>query len=226
VLVTCTTASGRETVKQVYGETVLAATCPSTSGVGAEISRALPAALGVLMETEIWPNLLGRCAQNGVPVLLANGPHVGRNRARYALWRALTRPAFTVLAAVCAQKRADGEAPARLGRGRRSDGNLKFDVHPDAAQSPRPRLARRLGRPILLLASTRKGEEKLLLDALRRGTASSWWSSSRAIRSALRGRTRVHRAVPGPEMPVPATRSIWETRWARCRSTSPLRLSR
>jgi len=55
------------------------------------------------METEVWPNLLAGCAQNGVPVLLANARMSEKSARRYALWSALTRPAFAVLAR-CARK--------------------------------------------------------------------------------------------------------------------------
>ncbi|TMH87604.1 MAG: 3-deoxy-D-manno-octulosonic acid transferase, partial [Betaproteobacteria bacterium] len=103
VLVTCTTAAGRETLKQVYGETVLAAYLPYDfpGSVQSFLEHFRPR-LGVLMETEIWPNLLAGCAQNGVPVLLANARMSEKSARRYALWSALTRPSFAVLAAVCA----------------------------------------------------------------------------------------------------------------------------
>lgn len=169
VLVTCTTAAGRETVKQVYGETVLAAYLPFDfpEPVQRFLEHFRPR-LGVLMETEVWPNLLAGCAQNGVPVLLANARMSEKSARGYALWSALTRPAFAALAAVCAQSAADAGRLRALGaRDVEVTGNLKFDVHPDAAQVAAGRAWRAaLGRPILLLASTREGEEKLLLDAL------------------------------------------------------------
>src|SRR5438309_550351 len=136
VLVTCTTAAGRETVKQVYGETVLAAYLPFDfpEPVQSFLEHFRPR-LGVLMETEIWPNLLAGCAQNGVPVLLANARMSEKSARGYALWSALTRPAFAALAAVCAQSAADAERLRALGaRDVEVTGNLKFDVHPDAAQ--------------------------------------------------------------------------------------------
>ena len=169
VLVTCTTAAGRETLKQVYGETVLAAYLPYDfpGSVQSFLEHFRPR-LGVLMETEIWPNLLAGCAQNDVPVLLANARMSEKSARGYALWSALTRPAFAALAAVCAQSAADAARLRALGaRDVDVTGNLKFDVHPDPAQVAAGRAWRAaLGRPILLLASTREGEETLLLDAL------------------------------------------------------------
>src|SRR5205807_2471724 len=116
VLVTCTTAAGRETLKQVYGETVLAAYLPYDfpGSVRSFLEHFRPR-LGVLMETEIWPNLLAGCARNGVPVLLANALLSEKSARGYALWSALTRPAFAALAAVCAQSAADAARLRALG---------------------------------------------------------------------------------------------------------------
>jgi 3-deoxy-D-manno-octulosonic-acid transferase len=169
ILVTCTTAAGRETLKQVYGETVLAAYLPydTPRAVQGFLQHFRPR-LGVLMETEVWPNLVALCAENGVPVMLANARMSERSAAQYRRWRSLSEPAFRSLAAVCAQSAADAERLRALGAARvEVTGNLKFDVEPSAAQVEAGRAWRAaLGRPVLLLASTREGEEKLLLDAL------------------------------------------------------------
>jgi 3-deoxy-D-manno-octulosonic-acid transferase len=87
----------------------------------------------------------------------------GYRRARW-----LSAPAFRSLAAVCAQSAADAERLAALGAPQiEITGNLKFDIQPDPAQLAAGRAWRAaLARPVLLLASTREGEEKLLLDAL------------------------------------------------------------
>ena len=130
--------------------------------------------LAVLMETELWPNLLARCAASGVPVLLANARMSERSARRHRRWSALSVPALRSLAAVCAQSEGDAERLLALGaRGVEVTGNLKFDVEPDEAQLAAGRAWRgRLGRPVLLLASTREGEEQLLLDEFNRLSAS------------------------------------------------------
>jgi len=124
--------------------------------------------LGVLMETEIWPNLLAACAGDGVPVLLANARMSEKSARGYESWGGLARPALASLAAVCAQSEADAVRLRSLGARRvEVAGNLKFDSAPDEAKRAAGRAWReRLGRPVLLLASTREGEEKMLLDAL------------------------------------------------------------
>jgi 3-deoxy-D-manno-octulosonic-acid transferase len=91
-----------------------------------------------------------------------------KSALRYARWRGLARPAFAGLAAVCAQSGADAERLRTLGAARvEVTGNLKFDVEPDAALlAAGAEWRRALERPVLLLASTREGEEPLLLGAL------------------------------------------------------------
>jgi len=122
----------------------------------------------VLVETELWPNLLASCAGFGVPVLLANARMSEKSARGYGHLGGLTRPAFVSLTLVCAQS-ADDAARLRALGARRVEvtGNLKFDSTPDPAKQAAGKAWReRLGRPVLLLASTREGEEKLLLEAL------------------------------------------------------------
>jgi 3-deoxy-D-manno-octulosonic-acid transferase len=121
--------------------------------------------LAVLMETEVWPNLLAGCAEARVPVVLANARMSEKSARGYARWPGLGRAMFGALAQVCAQSMADAERLRALGaRNVAVTGNLKFDVAPDAGQLAAGRAWReRLGRPVLLFASTREGEEQLLL---------------------------------------------------------------
>jgi len=168
ILVTCTTAAGRETIKQLYGESVLLAYLPYDlpQAVQRFLEHYRPR-LGILMETELWPNLLAQCARHGVPVMLANARMSAKSARRYRRWRSLTRPAFAALAAVCAQTADDAERLRGLGaHAVEVTGNLKFDVEPDASQLAAGRAWReRVARPVVLLASTREGEEEPLLAA-------------------------------------------------------------
>ena len=168
ILMTCTTAAGRETIKQVYGESALNVFLPydfpETAQAFLEYFRPR---IAILMETEVWPNLLARCAANGVPVMLANARLSEKSARAYRRWRALSEPAFASLAAVCAQSTADAQRLRSLGaRAVDVTGNLKFDVTPAAAQLAAGAAWRRtLGRPVILLASTREGEEPMLLSS-------------------------------------------------------------
>jgi len=169
VVITCTTAAGRETLKQVYGESALGVYLPYDypESVQGFLERFRPR-LGVLMETELWPNLLAQCERQRVPVVLANGRMSEKSARGYRRWRALTAPGIRSLAAVCAQSEADAERLRALGAPRvEVTGNLKFDVALDPAQlAAGCEWKAKLGRAVLLLASTREGEEKLLLDEL------------------------------------------------------------
>jgi 3-deoxy-D-manno-octulosonic-acid transferase len=168
ILMTCTTAAGRETIKQVYGESVLAAYLPyDYPGAVQRFLEHFRPRIGILMETEVWPNLVDACVRNGVPVVLANARMSEKSARGYARLPGLSHPAFAALSAVCAQSEADAGRLRSLGaRKVLLTGNLKFDVTPDAGQLAAGRAWRaQLGRPVLLLASTRDGEEKLLLDA-------------------------------------------------------------
>jgi 3-deoxy-D-manno-octulosonic-acid transferase len=169
VVMTCTTAAGRETLRQVYGDSVIATYLPYDypETVEAFLERFQPR-LGVLMETELWPNLLAACERRRVPVVLANARMSEKSARGYRRWRALTLPAIRSLAMVCAQSDADAARLRGLGAPRVAvTGNLKFDVLLDGAHLERGREWKtRVGRPVLLLASTRDGEEKALLQAI------------------------------------------------------------
>jgi len=171
LLVTCMTAAGREAIDQAYGDSVLAAFLPYDYPFAMRrfLDHFRPS-VGVLMETEIWFNLLAECRRRSLPMVLANGRMSVASATGYRRLTALSRPAFESLAAVCAQSEADANRIASLGAHRVSiTGNLKFDVEPDprlvAAGLELKRSIQR--QKVLVLASTRQGEELLLLDALR-----------------------------------------------------------
>ena len=170
LLLTCTTASGRATLEQVFGHTVRIAYLPYDFPEAARrfLAHFRPR-LGIVMETEVWPNLLAACQEAGVPVMLANA-RLSRKSARgYRRFAKLTRPAFAAFSAVCAQSARAARRLRWLGaRYTLVTGNLKFDVEPDQAKVSEGYAfkASLRGRKVLLLASTREGEEAMLLDAL------------------------------------------------------------
>lgn len=169
ILLTCMTAAGRETLRELHGESVRIAWLPyDTPGAARRFLEHFRPRLAVLMETEIWPALLAACGAHGVPVMLANARMSGKSALAYQRWRGLTRPAIAALAVACAQSEQDAVRLRALGARRvETIGNLKFDSTPDEAKRGEGKAWRaRLARPVLLLASTREGEEKLLLEAL------------------------------------------------------------
>jgi len=169
LLLTCMTAAGRETLRELHGESARIAWLPyDYPGAIRRFLEHYRPRLALLMETEIWPNLLAACREFGVPVMLANARLSEKSAAGYRRWSGLARPAFEALALACAQSEPDAGRLRALGARRvEVTGNMKFDSTPDDAKAAQGRAWRaQLGRPVLLLASTREGEEKILLDAL------------------------------------------------------------
>lgn len=172
LLLTQMTPTGRETAQQLYGGAATIAYLPyDYPGAVARFLARFRPRLGILMETEIWFNLVECCARLGVPLLLANARLSEKSARGYELVAPLTRAALGGLAAVSAQTREDAERLERLGaRGVEVTGNLKFDVAlPPQMLVLGAQLKQRIGqRPVLLAASTREGEEELVLEALSR----------------------------------------------------------
>jgi 3-deoxy-D-manno-octulosonic-acid transferase len=173
IVLTSMTATGRETGRALFGDRVVQAFLPYDVPFAVErfLAHFAPRA-GVLMETELWPNLVHACAQRAVPLFLVNARMSAKSAAGYARLPALVRPMLRALSGVAAQTAADAERLAGLGA---NDvvvtGNLKFDVAvPDEARTQGRAMRMRWGdsRPVFLVASTREGEEALLLDALER----------------------------------------------------------
>ncbi len=171
VLLTHMTPTGRETARALFADEprVLQAYLPYDIGfLSARFLRHFRPELGVVMETELWPALLRACRAQGVPVVLANARLSERSARRYARWPALTRLTLGTLAATACQTEADASRLAALGAPAVSvTGNIKFDIAPTDAQLAlgeafRSRIG---GRPVVLAASTREGEEALILDA-------------------------------------------------------------
>ena len=172
ILLTHTTPTGRAASEQLYGDSVLRVYLPYDYpfAVNRFLRRFRPK-LGILMETEIWFNLIRSCQMAGTPVLLLNA-RMSENSARgYARFARLTRNALVNLAAVAAQTADDAARLASLGAKNVSVmGNLKFDIEPPPEMLELGKqLREQFGstRKIFLAASTRDGEEVLLLEALQ-----------------------------------------------------------
>jgi len=171
LLITCMTATGRAAAQSLYPD----ARCVWLPydypwAVNAFLRRFQPS-LGIFMETELWPNLLRACKRSAVPTLLANARLSDRSANRYQLVGGFARAMFESLDAVGAQSEADARRLRQLGaRNIRVTGNLKFDVALAEAQIQAGGAWRAAmgSRPVFLAASTREGEERLLLDAWTR----------------------------------------------------------
>ncbi len=172
LLLTHMTPTGRATGAELFarhGGRVLQAYLPYDLGFATRrFLRAWRPALGIVMETELWPNLCAQARRAGVPLALVNARLSERSLRKGLRWRALMEPALRSLACVVAQTPADAQRIGRLGRADVAvAGNMKFDVSPAPELVERGRGWKALlrGRPVVLAASTRDGEEALLLDA-------------------------------------------------------------
>ncbi|MES3000636.1 MAG: 3-deoxy-D-manno-octulosonic acid transferase [Pseudomonadota bacterium] len=125
--------------------------------------------IGVLMETEVWPNVVAECSARGVPLVLANARLSGKSLAQTLKLAWLSRPAYAALAAVWAQTEGDAQRLAQAGATVKGVfGNLKFDAAPDKTQLERGREWRAATpRPVVMFASSREGEEEQFFRAVR-----------------------------------------------------------
>ena len=173
ILLTHMTPTGRETGQALFGENVSRCYLPyDYPGAVARFLEHFRPRAGILMETEIWPNLIRACSARGVPLYLVNARLSEKSFARYRRVPRFVRASFAGLAAVAAQTADDAQRLAALGaQDVRVTGSIKFDVTPPPAQVESGRALRRSfggPRPVLLAASTRDGEEALLIEQLPR----------------------------------------------------------
>jgi 3-deoxy-D-manno-octulosonic-acid transferase len=132
--------------------------------------RAFRPVVGIGMETETWPNLLALAREEGVAMVLANARLSEKSLAQARRTPNLVREAARNFTLVLAQTEADAERMRQVGAERvEVVGNLKFDYTPppDLVEQGRRFRASSGARPVLLFASTREGEEPLILDALQ-----------------------------------------------------------
>ncbi|HSG22922.1 MAG TPA: 3-deoxy-D-manno-octulosonic acid transferase, partial [Azonexus sp.] len=171
ILLTSMTPTGREAGQQVYGDRVIQAYLPYDYPAAVDrFFRHFSPNFGVLMETEIWPNLLAVANGYKVPVMLVNARLSERSARGYRKFDVLVGPAFAALSGVAAQTPGDASRIASLGANPvEVCGNLKFDVTPCAENISLGGCWRAAigDRPVWLAASTRDGEESLILEAWR-----------------------------------------------------------
>lgn len=175
LLLTHMTPTGRALGRELYASRwpgrVRQAYLPYDSGraMGRFLTHWRPR-LGLIVETEVWPNLCARAARERVPLVLINARLSERSFVKGFRWRMLMTPALRSLTAVLAQTDADAARLRRLGRDAVSVlGNLKFDTRaaPGAVLVGRHWRSACAGRALVLAASTRDGEEMRLLRAWR-----------------------------------------------------------
>jgi 3-deoxy-D-manno-octulosonic-acid transferase len=168
-LLTHMTPTGRDTGETLFGQDANVLRCYLPYDYPRAVARFLEhfrPSVGVLMETEIWPNLVHACQARGTPLYLVNARLSEKSFARYLRVGALTADTVRALTAIAAQSADDARRFETLGAANISvTGNLKFDVAPSVVHvALGEHLRESFGkRRVLLAASTRDGEELLFI---------------------------------------------------------------
>lgn len=169
LVVTTGTPTGAQRVRSLFDGSVQHVYLPydMPGAVRRFLDRVRPSA-GIVMETEIWPNLFRECRRRSVPLLIASARLSEKSVRRYGRWRSLARDALAGVR-VAAQTELDAKRFSEIGAARvEVIGNLKFDIEvregvAQAGQSLRS--DQFAGRPVWIAASTHEGEEEQALTA-------------------------------------------------------------
>ena len=175
VLVTTTTPTGAERLRERLGESVAHRYTPyDLPGIlDRFLSRTTPALL-IVMETEIWPNTLAACARRGIPVILANARLSERSARGYRRLARLTRETLQGFDLIAAQAEPDARRFIALGADPERvqvTGSIKFDLRQPASLLDQAEAMRRtwgVQRPVWVAASTHEGEDGPILAAHQR----------------------------------------------------------
>lgn len=176
ILITTTTPTGSERVqaafKDLLGKQIYHCYMPyDLPWAWRAFFKAIKPKLLVLMETELWPNLLHACHKQQIPILIANGRLSPRSVQRYQWVGAFIRWCLRPICAIAAQSSLDARRFEDLGIAKKAiyeTGNIKFDLQlPNYIQTAGMELRTELGknRQVWVASSTHEGEENLILEA-------------------------------------------------------------
>jgi len=173
VVVTSTTPTGRAQVERLFDKRVSCCWVPfDTPGSVARFLKHWRPSLTVLVETEIWPNMVLQCKRQNIPVMLANARLSSRSARGYARAGSLAKPVIASLAMIACQQKADARRFIVLGADPHKTlvtGSVKFDIARPRLIRQRDSLLEQLAissdRLIFLAGSTHHGEEELVVAA-------------------------------------------------------------
>lgn len=178
ITVTCMTPTGSERIRALFADEPRIQHCYLPYDLPWAAARFLDHArprLGVIMETELWPNHIHQCAKRGIPVALANARLSARSARGYGRFAKLTRPMLAEMSLIAAQTETEAERFRSLGARPECvqvTGSIKFDLKLDEQLLPRARQLREQWqasqRPVWIAASTHEGEDAQVLEAHRR----------------------------------------------------------
>ena len=175
IVVTTMTPTGSDRVKVLFGDSVYHVYAPYDlpGSVKRFLKKVKPEML-IIMETELWPNIIHYTANSGVPVILANARLSERSAKGYQKVDFIARPMLQQLSRVVAQNEGGAERFKSIGIDADKvfvSGSIKFDFTVDDTlfeQSAALKTAWGESRPVWIAASTHKGEDELVLEAHRK----------------------------------------------------------
>lgn len=174
VVVTTMTPTGSERIHSLFGEDVCHVYAPyDYAGAVKRFLNAFQPALVILVETELWPNLVHYSKRSGARVMVANARLSEKSYRGYEKFSALGKPMLQQIDCIAAQTETDAERFARLGvapTALRVTGSIKFDITLPAGLAEQTVVMRRRildQRPVWIAASTREGEDEHVLSAFR-----------------------------------------------------------
>ena len=170
ILLTHTTPTGRETSEQLFGDAVQRVYLPYDLPFAVKrFLKHFQPKIGLVMETELWFNLIAACKKSDIPILLLNARLSEKSSNGYRKLGRLATEGLQNLSAIAAQTDADAVRLQMLGAPNvQVTGNVKFDVKPPANALEQGLKLRALfgQKMVFLAASTREGEEALILEAV------------------------------------------------------------
>jgi len=174
LIITTMTPTGSARVKLLFADTVAHCYLPYDLPFAIKrfLNRTKPQ-FGIIMETEIWPNLLSTCKQFEIPLVLANARMSERSAKGYARFSNFTSSVLDNLSLIAAQGQDDKKRFQQLGANNKKVhviGNLKYEINLAASVKEQASAMRNMwnnNRPVLVAASTHEGEEEMLLNAAR-----------------------------------------------------------
>lgn len=175
LVITTTTPTGSAQVRKHFGDDVTHVYLPyDLPWLVRRFLKHMKPKIAVIMETELWPNVLHGCYQNNVPIMLANARLSQRSKEGYARIAGVARNMLRCMTAVASQCQADGDRFVDLGLPRERLqvlGNIKFDVAlPEGLDEQVASLRQSWGgdqRMVLTVASTHDGEELHIISLLK-----------------------------------------------------------
>ena len=175
ITVTTMTPTGSERVKTLLKDSVSHVYLPyDLPGAIKRFLKTTKPKIVIIMETELWPNLISQCYKQKIPLIIANARLSERSAARYGKLGKAVKQLFSKISMVAAQNQHDGERFVSLGLPTDHlaiTGSIKFDINLSNEQRQKINQLKQqwqLNRPVLIAASTHSGEDEIILTAFKK----------------------------------------------------------